>query len=155
MGASTNNDLESWVRSALKTYLAELREFIVISGGPGNRYFVQASGSDDGDVMRLHCEAVSDEFLDEEHWLTNSEKRALASLGWNLPGTEGCPNWWKSYEISAADDIDEPARLLAATLHGVYKAPQPSLDIEFGRPAALEDLHASDALRALILDLRS
>lgn len=152
------DSLQAEVKVALRTYVAELREFIILHADRHRNYYVQAVGREDQDGIVLWCEAVSDAFLERVDRMSPAQRDSLRSLGWGAPGSERfqTPNWWREFRISAAADLDPAAYILAATLHDVFHFAGEKLDVELGDPAlSLEDLQGSDALRELIVALGS
>ncbi|MDO4258707.1 MAG: hypothetical protein Q4C87_04220 [Actinomycetaceae bacterium] len=111
--AATWEDIEN--RCAY-LFATALDETYVVFAGPHN-YYVQFVVNEDD----IHCEAVSDEFLDAEHQLTPDQKMALHNLGWADPDEYGNEvNWFVEHNRTRAQDNRTAAQRLVRTLREVY-----------------------------------
>lgn len=94
----------------------------------GTPYYVQVLIENEvgSDRNRFLVEAVSNEFLPDEHRITSAQQSSLRRLGWSEPNSQcssgqRCsrdhPNWYRFAEV---DDVTIIPTLLAAL--GVYGA---------------------------------
>jgi phage terminase Nu1 subunit (DNA packaging protein) len=117
-------------------------EKIQTEGGKGNfvvfdvdvqkNYYVQASGQFNDSLLMI--EAVSDEYLAQEHRLSAEQKDLLGQLGWNSPDGHQI-NYCLDANVETADQRLQLAEKIYATLSQVYDL-QP--DQEFGVNLVLE-----------------
>lgn len=134
------------VRTALRTFLCELREFVIISSDPSRNYYVQAAGREEGDAFVLRCEVVSNEFIEPMDRLDAASASKMKELGWRGPA----PNWWQDWSVGHHDDVDELAAIFVDTLRDVYSYEGGHLAIELGSTTIGREALASAQVRAFL-----
>jgi hypothetical protein len=147
-------------RLALALASLAVDQVLVVSAKRGGAYvqFLRARG--DAGASRLRCEAVSNEYLPDEHRLGEEQLRELAALGWNAPthGAKGrrvrggSPNFHRVFEEPFR--CEAIAGLAVRTLADVLDVREPQ-DLEYrsfqqpgGRAVLLPILGVDRARRA-------
>jgi hypothetical protein len=105
------------LRAAADALFAAGDGYLLVEGGPEDRYFVQAIGSvDDG---RIVAEAVSNRYLPAELKRPKTTLARLRALGWSPPrGAQG--NYHRTYALAANAAPPDLADVIAGTLSTVY-----------------------------------
>ena len=122
-------ELQAEVVAGLRklTAVPQLVDAVIVSAGD---YYAQFGSPSGGHPNELPFEAVGDEFLPEQHHLTNQQRTRLTELGFSAPNL----------------DLDEPNRGGHADAHGMVSPNwHVSIDVDQAR---MEEL-AAIALQAM------
>lgn len=92
--------------------------YVILEGGSDRNYYIQFALQGD----RLFCEAVSNEYLDPEHELSEEQLRTLENLGWREPEYKG-QNWFRTFRPTQPADYVEIVRLVRSAFTDVYGLP--------------------------------
>jgi hypothetical protein len=125
------------ILSALRTVMdAEEPSYGLISCNPERNYFIQFLSQDDEGFF--HCEAVSNEFLEDPHKLDDAQEKTLRDWRFHQP-TDELPNWHRRYR---ADGLEHIAYFLLRLLKEAYGYAGDELEVTIDkqpRPAATGD----------------
>jgi len=91
--------------------------FVILEAG-SRPYYVQFAY----EGGRLHCEAVSNEYLDAGEQLDDEQMRVLENLGWRPPEHEG-QNWFRTFRPESEAEFAEIVALARRAFVEVYRLP--------------------------------
>lgn len=112
-------DPVSEIATALRRQTRENLDFLIVCSDPLRNYYVQFPSPGDDHPRSLHCEAVSDKWLDSAHGIGESGAARLRSLGWSDPDRRH-DNWFREFSLHGDEDFERIAATLVHTLQEVY-----------------------------------
>lgn len=121
------------VNVVIQNRLISVIEEIIYNGGEHNfaiiqlneDYYIQIAASR-GDY-EMYCEAVGNEYLEEETYLTEEQVVNLIKLKWELP-VESISNYNQIHKVDSERSREELAELIIETSNKVYMIKE--IDIE-------------------------
>ena len=129
----------------------EAGTFVILEGDPSRNYYVQ---------FALHggaiwCEAVSNEYLEPEHRLSEPQTERLQALGWHEAEHEG-PNWFRTFtpRLDAYVAIVERAREAFTEVYGLPADTPLRMSTSWDVPAVTDEPRVDDEGRPIFICYR-
>jgi hypothetical protein len=92
--------------------------YVLLEADPERNYYIQFALQGD----RIFCEAVSNQYLEPQDQLDDTQLRSLENLGWREPEYDA-QNWFRTFRPTQPEDFTEIVDLVRRAFSDVYLLP--------------------------------